>query len=342
MIENGDGLIFLLSQPRSGSTMLQRMLGGHPDVHTVAESWLMLTPFHARWKGRELYESLNLDWVHQTFLSNIPRGEEEYLEGVRRMYGYLYGRLLAASGKRLFLDKTPRYFWIIPELHETFPSARFLILFRNPLAVLCSMLDLWIERRWIFLREWKGDLIDAPARLVAAIQQLGPNAHVVKFEDLVKDPDTETQRICQWLGIPFHSRLIEYGNNGLSKFQIGDPDGVYSHTRPAGDRAEAWQEKLHDAQVWRLLSDYLEFLGPELLAKMGYCHEELRSLLDRHRPNRTRLVATLPLNYIMKLKKEPVRFIYYDLIRLLGSGRRRGIRQTARLAYRRLRSDALA
>jgi hypothetical protein len=204
------------------------------------------------------------------------------------------------------------------------------------------MLELWIERRWIFLREWKGDLIEAPNRLVEAIERLGPNAHAVRFEDIVKDPDIETQRICQWLGIPFHPRLIEYGNNGLSKFHIGDPDGVYSHSRPTSDRADAWQEKLHDPQVWRLLSDYLEFLGPELLARMGYRHQELRSILEEHRPNRARLAATLPLNYIMRLKKEPVRFLYYDLIRLLGSGRRRGIRQTARLAYRRLRSDALA
>ena len=339
MTENGDGLIFLLSQPRSGSTMLQRMLGGHPDVHTVAEPWLMLTPFHARWKGKDLHESLDLDWVHREFLSNIPRGEDEYLEGVRRMYGYIYARILEPSGKRFFLDKTPRYFWIIPELRATFPAARFLILFRNPLAVLCSMLQLWIERRWIFLREWKGDLIEAPTRLLEAVELLGERACVVHFESVVKAPEIELKRICGWLGISFAPNLIEYGNNGLPNFSVGDPNGVYRHTRPAGDRAEAWQEQIRDPQVWKLTSDYLELLGPETLTRMGYRYEELRSTLDEHRPNRARLALTLPLDYVMKLKKERMRAIFYDFIRLLGSGRRRGIVQTARLAYKRVRSE---
>ena len=35
-------LVFLLSLPRSGSTLLQRLLAAHPQVHTVAEPWLML------------------------------------------------------------------------------------------------------------------------------------------------------------------------------------------------------------------------------------------------------------------------------------------------------------
>ena len=166
--ENGEGLIFLLSQPRCGSTMLQRILGGHPDVHTVAEPWLMLTPFDACYKGREIYERLEMESLHcahQDFLSTFPRGQEEFIAAVRRMYGYLYERALEASGKRLFLDKTPRYYWIIPELVATFPAARFLILLRNPMAVVSSILQTRIARRWIYLREWKGDLIDAPPGL---------------------------------------------------------------------------------------------------------------------------------------------------------------------------------
>ena len=38
----GDNLIFIISQPRSGSTLLQRMLSGHADIKSAAETWLML------------------------------------------------------------------------------------------------------------------------------------------------------------------------------------------------------------------------------------------------------------------------------------------------------------
>ena len=38
----GHDLIFVISQPRSGSTLLQRLLSGHSWIQTSAETWLML------------------------------------------------------------------------------------------------------------------------------------------------------------------------------------------------------------------------------------------------------------------------------------------------------------
>ena len=43
----GENLIFIISQPRSGSTLLQRMLSGNKDIKTSAETWLMLHPLYA-------------------------------------------------------------------------------------------------------------------------------------------------------------------------------------------------------------------------------------------------------------------------------------------------------
>jgi len=43
----GEDLIFIISQPRSGSTLLQRILGGHPEIQTSAETWLLLHPTYA-------------------------------------------------------------------------------------------------------------------------------------------------------------------------------------------------------------------------------------------------------------------------------------------------------
>ena len=43
----GEDLIFIISQPRSGSTLLQRILAGHPEIQTSAETWLLLHPTYA-------------------------------------------------------------------------------------------------------------------------------------------------------------------------------------------------------------------------------------------------------------------------------------------------------
>jgi hypothetical protein len=43
----GKNLIFLISQPRAGSTLTQAILGSHRDIYTLSEPWLMLHPIYA-------------------------------------------------------------------------------------------------------------------------------------------------------------------------------------------------------------------------------------------------------------------------------------------------------
>ena len=106
----GENLVFLISQPRAGSTMVQKILAGHPEIHTLAEPWVALYPLLAL-RGQD--GSLVLDprlppEGIQDFLRHLPEGEGTYWVGVRRMLTYLYACALEGSGKNIFLDKTPR------------------------------------------------------------------------------------------------------------------------------------------------------------------------------------------------------------------------------------------
>ena len=188
-------LIFLISQPRAGSTMLQRILAGHGDVQTLSEPWLMLHPFYAlRQAGYEAeYNAGVARGAVLDFLQSLPRGEQDYLEGLRRMYLYLYDRALAGSGKHFFLDKTPRYYFVIPELLRTFPEAHFIILLRNPLGVLNSVLSTRVRENWYALHKFKHDLLRAPQLILAGLEQLGDKAIVVHYEQLLQDPTGGTQ-----------------------------------------------------------------------------------------------------------------------------------------------------
>ena len=195
----GENLIFIISQPRAGSTLLQRILGNHPDLHTVSEPWLMLHPFYClECQGfRAEYNEVVAQSAVQNFLGTLPNREDEYFEGVRRMYTYLYESSLATAGKRYFLDKTPRYYFVIPQLYRTFPKAHFLILYRNPLAVLCSIISAWAKENWFALFQFKHDLIRAPGLLNEGIQFLGERAMVVHYEELVVNAERGIQDICK-------------------------------------------------------------------------------------------------------------------------------------------------
>ncbi|MCK5361164.1 MAG: sulfotransferase, partial [Gammaproteobacteria bacterium] len=108
----GSNLIFILSLPRSGSTLLQHLLGGNPDVLTLPEPWIMLHPLYALKRGgiSTEYEAWQARHALDGFLKNSESGEDIYIDAIRSMASVLYSGALQHSGKTLFIDKTPRYY----------------------------------------------------------------------------------------------------------------------------------------------------------------------------------------------------------------------------------------
>lgn len=289
--------------------MLQRMLGQHPAIHTVGEPWLMLHPLYAlRSEGYDAeYSAPTARQAVQEFLRTLPQGEEEYREGVRRMCAHLYNRALEASGKRYFLDKTPRYYLVIEELLRVFPEARYIILFRNPLATLQSIIKTWIKDQWGWLYYYKNDLLEAPRLLIEGARRAGERALVVNYEQFLTNPPDEMRRICRLLGEDFTGEMIEAGGENLPHWHYGDQTDVYRHARPLKENAQKWVEALNEPQFWRVSDDYLKRLGRQTVAEMGYDYASLESTLDEHRPTRTRLWLTTSLDWYLEeqLEKRP-------------------------------------
>lgn len=334
----GESLIFIISQPRAGSTLLQRILGSHPDIHTVSEPWLMLHPLYAlRAEGYQAeYSAPSAKSALQSFLQTLPGGEAEYIEGVRRMYIYLYDQALANAGKRYFLDKTPRYYFIISELYRTFPKARYIILLRNPLAVLCSICETWVKADWLRLYRYKHDLIRAPRLLLEGAELLGNRGIVVHYEQLLTEPEIEVQRICGRLGVDFVPEMIKYGRHNLPRWHFGDQEAVYQFMRPVLQNAEKWVQALDDRQVWRLANEYLQLLGQETVQQMGYAYGELRQILRAHEPHRVHLWFTFSLAWLLEKPIEDRRRWIRGIVRLKRSLQRRGIVGTAVAGGRRV------
>src|SRR5690606_28366886 len=74
-----------------------------------------------------------------------------------KLYGLLY-----QENTRYVLDKTPRYYELLSHIPKLFPQARIIILKRNPLAVLNSIIDTWQADNISKLVEFKRDLLHAP------------------------------------------------------------------------------------------------------------------------------------------------------------------------------------
>jgi hypothetical protein len=198
---------------------------------------------------------------------------------VRAYARTVYGAALARGGRRRFLDKTPRYTMIVPELAELFPAARFVILLRNPLAVLSSELRTYSKGDWPRLADFVPDLLEAPSRLVAARQLLAGRALEVRYEDLVTEPEAQLQRICRFLEVPWESGLEDYSDIPPPRGRANDPVGVHRHQRPSPDSLQKWRSLGRDRQTRIYALAYLDAIGDETVTELGYDPAELRAAI---------------------------------------------------------------
>jgi len=274
-----DKLIFVICSPRSGSTLLQRMIGSHSRVFTHPEPHL-ITPLaflgYYATVDKAPYDHINAAQAFREFAAELPRGEEDYLDAVRAYASTLYERVLSPSGKEIFLDKTPAYALVLPFLLKLYPQAKYVVLTRHPLAILHSQAHSFFG----------GDMHAANAAnpivgpYVAAIGKFLRDAAVpavrVRYEDLVKDPEPEMRRVLAHLGLDFEEGVVEYGRQKHISKSYGDPVSVERHTRPVTDSIEAWaQDLLARPEALKLCRQLCVGLLADDLAAWGYPKGEL-------------------------------------------------------------------
>ena len=278
----GEGLIFIISQPRSGSTLLQRVLAGSPDVQTSAETWLMLHPIYGN-KGKDRIQTdYNSSWAHEAveeFLDNYTDGREIYNDAIRAWAEVIYKNALKQHEKKYFLDKTPRYFFIIRELYELFPNAKYIFLIRNPMAVLASELNTYVKGDWPVLGRFSPDLIDAPRWILDGIELLNNDAIVVHYEDFVSNPEINISSLCQQLGIDFHNEMLDYSKTPKPVGRYNDPAGINQHSSTNTASVEKWKSMINDDQSLYFARCYLASLGEETIGKLGYHYQEIDDTL---------------------------------------------------------------
>ncbi len=125
-------LAFLVGHPRSGTTVMERILDAHPEIATASEypvfERCMVEAF-ASWKGA----------AAPSFLAGDPPGFD--LAGSRAFYGDLMETVLTAPlGTRLLLDKNPALTEGLHGVLRVFPEAKFIVMLRDPRDVILSCL----------------------------------------------------------------------------------------------------------------------------------------------------------------------------------------------------------
>jgi hypothetical protein len=270
--------LFLLSLPRSGSTLVQRVLATHPEIATAAEPWVALPQLYAT-HGSGVYAEYGYGpstRAIREFAETLPGGDDAYRAEVRAFLLRVYA--LAGGSATYFLDKTPRYTLAASDLLDLFPDAKAIVLWRNPLAVVSSIIETWAGGRWTFGR-WNVDLHEGLARLIAAAEENAARVHAVRFEDLVGRPDASWPALFAYLELPYDPSVLSAFADTRLDARMGDPSGSRDYTELSTEPLSKWMRTFGNAYRKAWARRYLDWIGRDRLGAMGYDLDELRQQL---------------------------------------------------------------
>lgn len=281
-------MLFVIGAPRSGTTMLERMLSAHSMIQGGPEPHLLTPLAHlGPWAkvDKAPYDHVLAAESQKLFISRLPHGEADYWAACRAYCDVLYGRYLKATGgKSICLDKTPANALILPFMAKVFPDAKYVVLTRHPLAMFSSFANSFFDGDYATAQQYN-PLIERYVPALAAFlrQREVPFCHVC-YEDLVREPEAKFAPICEYIGVPYEAEAIEYGAQGEDETRekgLGDPIGVKQHSRPTTASVKKWvQELAHDPAKLALMQEVIARVDPADLEQIGYPAESLWSPLQ--------------------------------------------------------------
>lgn len=272
--------LFLLSLPRSGSTLAQRILAAHGGIATTSEPWILL-PYLYTLRENGIYAEYNhrsLILAIEDFYEMLPGGREDYVAEIREFALRLYDKA-SPDGTRYFLDKTPRYHLVSDEIMATFPEGKHLILWRNPLAVVASVMETWGNAKWNLYR-FKVDLFDGIENLVRTYERHSDRIHAIRYEEIVTKPEEAWGEVFRYLEMPFDRSALELFGAVRLGGRKGDPSGVKRYGRVSSEPLEGWKRTLDNPVRKSWCRRYLHWIGRDRLAIMGYDLDDLVADLD--------------------------------------------------------------
>ena len=268
--------IFLFSLPRSGSTLLQRVLMSHKDIASVAEPLLML-PFTYAYKK----EGVLTEYAHnvsyaalEDFIDNLPNKEDDYYKALGTFATTLYEKQ-CLNNEQYFLDKTPRYYYIIPEILKIFPTAKFIFLFRNPVHVMSSMIQTWSNGNLKNMYAYERDLNYGPKVLSYGYELLKDKAYAICYEEYVTNPEKYTKEICNYLELEFDETMLNSFIIQNTKGRMGDPSGVKEYKSISISSLSKWKKTFDNTFRKNMIYKYIECMDSNVLEIQGYKKEEI-------------------------------------------------------------------
>jgi len=245
-----DRLLFIIGPPRSGSTLLNRMLGAHPRVHAPAEPHIMTPLAHLGYFERvdaAPYDPIISQLGMRELVPNLPEQEESYVEALRAYTDALYAGLIQGNSAHYLIDKTPAYALVLNFITRIYPEARYVVLTRHPMAIWSSVIDSFYDGDFEAAHQ-HNPLLERYVPAMARFLRDPPSRMLrIRYEALVAEPEQAMREFCGFADLEFEPSMVDYGGDGGEKSAargLGDPMTVAGQTRPVTDSLDKWAKQL--------------------------------------------------------------------------------------------------
>ncbi|MDZ7402463.1 MAG: amino acid adenylation domain-containing protein [candidate division KSB1 bacterium] len=291
--EKNPPAIFVLSPPRSGSTLFRVMLAGHPQLFAPPE--LDLLSFNTLRERKAAFEKELTIWLEAAWRAIMEIKSCDLAEAQRIMAECeernlstkeFYALLQEWIGDKILVDKTPSYpldIEILKRAEADFEDVKYIHLVRHPYATIYSFLEAKLDKNFFryespFTRRELAELIwlVCHQNILEFLKDIpAERQYRLKFEDLVSDPETYVRQICQFLQVDFNEDMLKpYQGKRMT-------DGVTEKSQMVGDFKFYLHKKIDDnaAHRWKKVhsEDFLSEFSWSLAEQLGYEREPATS-----------------------------------------------------------------
>lgn len=199
------GAIFIVGMPRTGTTLLERMLGRHSEVRSAGEL-LDFGQLLAAAAQKCMAANPGNTLLDASLLVDFAQLGRDYMVSARE----------AAAGSRVFIDKMPVNYLYCGLIRKALPNARIIHLVRDPMDSCYAVYKTLFNQAYLFSYDF-----DELAAYYTSYHQLMRHWHAVmpgeildvQYEDLVTDTERQARRILAWCGLEWQPVVLTPADN---------------------------------------------------------------------------------------------------------------------------------
>ena len=266
--------IFIGGCDRSGTTLLGAMLGAHSRAITTPESQFKTEIFSESASNNyseKMFPLLNALYKHWRFrvwdfvLTEDELNSAAEMSNVRDLMLWLVKTYALRHGQEntdIWVDHTPQNMRTVNTLLHCFPNARFIHIIRDGRAVTNSIIPLmWGPNNVVQAASWWSYHLGFGLAAETFLDRT--QIMRVKYEDLVLDPLSTLNIICQFMGVEFERQMLSGGGFKIPEFS--KDWHPHAEGEPLSTRVDAWKEALTSRQI-----EMFEAETADLLDMLGY------------------------------------------------------------------------